>query len=287
MIERRLRLAAVEMAVAEAGAGGRPLLAVHGFTGAKEDFTPWLDRLAARGWHAVAPDLRGHGHTSKPADEGAYSVGALAGDLLDLLDALGWPRCAVLGHSMGGVIAQRLALEAPGRLEALVLMDTFHGPLVLDGGVHELAVGTVRAEGMAGLLEGMKALAATGELPLSSDADRRLREDPAYVAFCDAKLLATAPAAYCGLLAAMHHEPDRLDALADAVRDVPTLVLVGEQDTELVPEARRLADQLPAAVLAVVPGAGHCPQFEAPDAWWAALTGFLDRITSGSTIGGS
>ncbi len=287
MIERRLRLTAAELAVAEAGEGGRPLLLTHGFTGAKEDFTPWLDHLADRGWHAVAPDLRGHGRSGGPDDEAAYTVAALAGDLLELVDALGWDRCTVLGHSMGGVIAQRLALEAAGRLEALVLMGTFHGPLRLDPGVHELAVGTVRTQGLAGLLEGMKALAATGDLPLASEADRRRREDPAYVAFCDAKLLATAPAAYCGLLGSMRTEPDRLDRLAEALRGVPTLVLVGEQDTDLVPEAQRLAAALPDTVLAVVPGAGHSPQFEAPEAWWAALTDFLDRVTSGSPIGGS
>ena len=67
------------VAVAEAGVGGRPLLLVHGFTGAKEDFTDWLDPLAELGWHAVAPDQRGHGESSQPADEAAYSFDALRG----------------------------------------------------------------------------------------------------------------------------------------------------------------------------------------------------------------
>ena len=71
MTERQIDVGDVSLAVAESGAGQRPLLLVHGFTGAKEDFTPWLEPLAAAGWHAVAPDLRGHGVSSKPAAESA------------------------------------------------------------------------------------------------------------------------------------------------------------------------------------------------------------------------
>ena len=73
--ERQVKAGDVRLSIAEAGAGQRPLLMVHGFTGAKEDFTPWLDQLADLGWHAVAPDLRGHGASSKPAEESAYSFG--------------------------------------------------------------------------------------------------------------------------------------------------------------------------------------------------------------------
>ncbi len=73
--ERLVNLGDVQLSIAEAGAGQRRLLLVHGFTGAKEDFTSWLDRLAGLGWHAVAPDLRGHGASSKPAEESAYSFG--------------------------------------------------------------------------------------------------------------------------------------------------------------------------------------------------------------------
>ena len=68
MIERTIDLIGhggpVSLAVAEAGAGGRSLLLLHGFTGAKEDFTEWLDPLAELGWHVVAPDQRGHGESS-------------------------------------------------------------------------------------------------------------------------------------------------------------------------------------------------------------------------------
>src|SRR5215469_7910448 len=113
--ERDVDLGDVRVSIAEAGAGPRRLLLVHGFTGAKEDFTPWLDQLAELRWHAVAPDLRGHGASSKPAEESAYSFEVLADDVLRLANALGWDRFVLLGHSMGGMIAQFVARSSSAR----------------------------------------------------------------------------------------------------------------------------------------------------------------------------
>lgn len=103
---RTVDLGDVELSIAEAGVGQRPLLLLHGFTGAKEDFTDWLDRLAASGWHAVAPDHRGHGASSKPTSEDAYSFEIFANDAERLIDALEWRRLVLVGHSMGGMVAQ-------------------------------------------------------------------------------------------------------------------------------------------------------------------------------------
>ena len=89
---------------------------LHGFTGAKEDFADWIDAFAARGFHVVAPDNRGHGASGQPAEESAYSLATFADDARRLVDALGWDRFALLGHSMGGMIAQHLALAVPERL---------------------------------------------------------------------------------------------------------------------------------------------------------------------------
>src|SRR5688572_1906018 len=132
MQTRRVAVRDVELEIVEAGEGGRPFLVLHGFTGAKEDFTHhegWVDRLAEQGWHVVAPDHRGHGASSKPDGEAAYTFDEFAADALALADHLGWERFALLGHSMGGMIAQYVALTAPERLAGLVLMDTSHGPL--------------------------------------------------------------------------------------------------------------------------------------------------------------
>jgi pimeloyl-ACP methyl ester carboxylesterase len=63
---------------------------------------------------------------------------------------------------------------------------------------------------------------------------------------------------------------------------MPVLILVGEQDTPFLPAAHRMAETIPGARLEVITDAGHSPQFEATEAWWSALTAFLDRARSGS-----
>ena len=280
MAERTIEIAAadgpLELCVAEEGQGGRPLLVVHGFTGAKEDFTDWLEPLADLGWHAVAPDQRGHGASPKPEHEGAYSFDVFADDLLALLDALGWGSAVALGHSMGGMVVQTAILRAPERFAGLVLMDTSHRALKgVDVEIVEAAAALARAEGMAAVLEAQAALA--GAQPPS--ALRVLAERPGYAEFGDRKMLASAPAMYGTMLRAITDAVGGLDRLEDlrSVR-VPTLVIVGEEDRPFVKPSQRMADAIPGAELAVIPDAAHSPQFENEPAWWAALSGFLERL---------
>jgi 3-oxoadipate enol-lactonase len=275
MEQRAVDLGDVELAVAESGAGQRPLLLLHGFTGAKDDFTEWLDPLAAAGWHAVAPDHRGHGASSKPPSEEAYSFEILADDATRLVDALGWGRFALLGHSMGGMVAQFMALDRPARLTALVLMDTGHGPMALDPEMVEAAVAIVRTRGMDDLAD----ILATRTSPLESPAHRRLlTERPGYAEFGEAKLRGTSPALYAAMAPAFVATPDRLALLATLPESLTTLVVVGEQDRPLVGPSERMAATIPGACLVVIPDAGHSPQFENPESWWAALSGFLAGV---------
>jgi len=274
--ERNVTVGDIDLVVAEAGAGGRPLLLLHGFTGAKEDFTEWLDRLAARGWHAVAPDHRGHGRSAKPASDDAYSFAILADDARGLADALGWERFVLLGHSMGGMVAQLMAIKAPERLTGLVLMDTCHGPVAgLDAAALATAVAIARDRGMDGLAD----LMAGVESPLVTPAHRRLLDErPGYAEFGDAKLRATSPHLYAAMTALFVDSPDRLDELRGLPAGLPALVMVGDQDRPFIAASKRMAAAIPGATLAVIADAGHSPQFENPDGWWAALTGFLDTV---------
>ena len=279
MHERRLDVATgIELAVLEAGMGGRPLLLVHGFTGAKEDFADHLDEVAAAGWHVVAPDLRGHGGSGR-ADAGDYSLKAFAGDLLALVDALGWERFTLLGHSMGGMVAQVAALEAGGaaRLDGLVLMDTSHGPLGgIDPDLLALGKSVVTDGGMEALVVAQRDV----EGALDTPANQRVTaERPGYAEFGEAKARACAPEMWLGMIdEIVATQADRLDDLAAGLAGVPTLVLVGEQDEPFLAHADRLAGAIPGARLVVVPDAGHSPQFENPDSYVEALTGFLAEL---------
>jgi pimeloyl-ACP methyl ester carboxylesterase len=265
----------VTLAVAEAGAGGQPLLLLHGFTGAKEDFTPWLDALAARGFHAVAPDQRGHGDSDKPEDEGAYSLDQFAADALALVDALGWSSFHLVGHSMGGMIAQHLVFLADDRVESLVLMDTGHGTVAMDVELATWGLGLVRTEGMDALADVLVAI----EGPLHTDAYARLIEaNPEHAAFGERKLRASSGAMYAAMGTALISEHDRLDQVA--AFSMPTLVVVGEEDTPFLGPSERLASTIPTARLEVVPAAGHSPQFENPEDWEKSVFGFLDEQLS-------
>ena len=273
MKERQVTVAGVHLSIAEAGAGQRALLLVHGFTGAKEDFTPWLEPLAEAGWHAVAPDLRGHGASAKPAAEDAYSFEIMAQDLLGLADALGWDRYVLLGHSMGGMIAQFMACTAADRLDGLILMDTAHGPLRnLDPDLVQAAVSIVRTQGM----DALAGILAERQGPLTTAAHQSLiagREG--YAEFCDRKLRATAAGMYAAMAPAFMTAADRLDDLAALPGTLPVLVLAGEQDQPFLGASRRMAERVGDATLEIIPDAGHSPQFENSAAWWQALATFL------------
>jgi pimeloyl-ACP methyl ester carboxylesterase len=279
--ERTLEVAGfggpVSLSVAEAGAGGRPLLLVHGFTGAKEDFTDHLDPLAERGWHVVAPDQRGHGASDQPVEEHAYTFEAFAADLFGLLDALGWEQCVALGHSMGGMVVQTAILQHPERFDGLVLMDTSHTGLRADPELVELGVALARTEGIAAVMAAQDAMGA--DQPLGTGPHQRLLETrEGYKEFGARKMLASSAAMYASMLQTITRA-QKVDRLPDLPRvTVPTLVMVGEEDAPFRKPSARMAEAIPGAELVVLPDGGHSPQFESPELWWKALTGFLDRL---------
>jgi pimeloyl-ACP methyl ester carboxylesterase len=281
MIEREVALASGVVAVLEGGAGGKPLMLVHGFTGAKEDFGwnaggvefAYVDRLASQGWHVVAPDLWGHGRSTHLGDESAYSLDVFVDQVLDLADHLGWKRFTLLGHSMGGMIAQVLALRDPSRVEALTLMDTCAG--VVPGTVPEvveLGQAVAREGGMA-VIAAVSAEAGIG----ANEADQRMRaERPDYAAFCDAKTLSSDAAMFAAMLGRLAAEEDRASDLRALL--IPTQVICGSLDEWMLGESKRLADAIPGARFDVIEGGGHCPQFESPELWWEAFNAFLGNV---------
>lgn len=243
--------------------GARRLLLVHGFGGSRDDFTEWLPAFAALGWDAAAPELP---PTLRSLDDVADCILATA-------DGLGWDRFVLFGHSMGGMAAQRVALRAEAgadRLDALVLMGTTHGPIPVERGTVELGKAIVRDGGMAALVEAQR------DRPRPPAMERLLRERPGYREFMERKALAMDPDMWLALVDDMLDQPDRLDALRSVA--LATLVVVGEQD-DFRTDNERIAAAMPNARLVVVPDAAHSPQFEAPDAWWQAVSSFLEEVS--------
>jgi pimeloyl-ACP methyl ester carboxylesterase len=282
--ERRIVVNGIELAVEEvvraAGAGpdARPLVLVHGFTGFRQDFAPVMDALARLAGRVVALDLRGHGASTHTGDEASYTLDALAGDLLAALGALDIARCDLLGHSLGGMLVQRVALAAPERVASLVLLSTSAEALGwIDEGLLALAAAVGREQGMARLAEILRARAP--EDPARSEPDRRLEREwgaERFWAWRTARVVATDPAAYRALGLALKHAPDlrsRLCAVA-----CPTTAMVGALDPEFVEASARMAAAIPGARHVVIPNAGHQPQLEAPEAWLAAVGEHLARV---------
>ncbi|MEI8359000.1 MAG: alpha/beta fold hydrolase [Deltaproteobacteria bacterium] len=257
--------------------GGPPLLLIMGLA---TDSTAWAFQLPefARHYRAIAFDNRGVGRTSKPA--GPYSIHQMADDAAGVMDALGVARAHVLGVSMGGMIAQELALRHPERVSALVLACTFPEP---DATVED------RRSFMVGQLGGE--VSADGELQIDVASLNPLLFvqqmlpavfNPSFIAsdlpklmqvFAGALQYGFSMEAILGQVAAVmgHRTTDRLHRIA-----VPTLVLTGDADQLVAPSnSDILAREIPGAKLVKVPGGSHGFNFETPEVFNREVIDFL------------
>ncbi len=251
------------------------LLLVPGFTGSKEDFIALLEPLAAAGFEVVAVDQRGQYETGGPDDEAAYTLAALAQDLLAVTEAVTGPMGAagpvhLLGHSFAGFVVREALLTAaagdePLPWDSLTLMGTGPG-----------AVGTDearRAELLVSVLPPVMELEAIWQAMRNMDAAGTApAPDPAVADFLHRRWLANVPAALRVTGRQLVVEPDRVDELA-AVK-LPKLVLSGERDYAWpVPEQAAMAERLGARHVSVI-GAGHSPNTERPGETAAELARF-------------
>src|SRR5689334_1536367 len=112
----------LQLPYAEHGAaGGTPVVFLHGYSDSHPSFARLMAQLPDE-IHAYAVTVRGHGDAPKP--EGGYDATQMARDVIDFLDQRGIERAVVAGHSMGSVLATRIALDAPERVAGLVLMGS-------------------------------------------------------------------------------------------------------------------------------------------------------------------
>lgn len=209
-------------------------------------------------YRVIRPDLRGHGMSG--VTPGPYSIEGMARDMLGLLDLMGVESAHVAGISIGGMIAQSLAAQAPGRVRSLTLVDTALAIPPAQGWIDRAV--TVRAEGMEPLVETVVARWVT-PASLGEPRTDALR----------AMLRRTDPEGYAGAAEAI--------AAADLTEtsrrlSVPTLVLVGDGDQATpLSSAEALRDAIPGARLEVIPDTAHIPTMERPEAVVAAMRGFL------------
>ncbi|VVJ16546.1 Hydrolase [Amycolatopsis camponoti] len=250
---------------------GRPVLLVHGHPFDRTMWRPQAEHLAGRGHRVVTPDLRGYGESTSTDTKTTLDV--FANDLVELADRLGLRGFVLGGLSMGGQIVMQLVSDHPGRVEALLLADTFPG---LDTPEAKQA----RIDTAAKITdEGMHHYADELLPKMISKRTRATRPDvEAHVL----EMMRDAPSQ--GAAAALRGRAERPDYTEGLKRiDVPTLVVVGSED-EFTPvaDAERIHRHIAASTLVVVEGAGHLPNLECETEFNQALDTFLTS-SSGAT----
>lgn len=244
---------------------GAPLLLIHGLGYARWGWEPVLPELAEQ-FDVILFDNRGIGESDAPP--GPYTVAEMAADAVQVLDEAGVARAHVVGTSLGGMIAQELALAYPERVDRLVLACTTPGGQK----AHPMPQVTVALMAEAATLEPAVALRRFVENAL---APATVAAHPELVEQIMAHRLATAqqPAAWAAQASAgaTFDAYDRLGALA-----APTLVQHGDEDVVVDPRnADLLVELLPDARLERVPG-GHLFFWEAPEQFVSSVSGFLE-----------
>jgi 3-oxoadipate enol-lactonase len=256
----------IEMFYVEAGQG-EPLVLIMGFGG---DHLAWglqLPAFAER-YRVIAFDNRGVGQTDAP--DHPYTIRMMAEDTAGLMDKLGVGRAHVLGVSMGGMIAQELALNHPQRVRSLHLGCT------LGRSDNYLRAVSATWREVRARLDRAATLRFIGPWLF---APVTYRERPEFVEMVFQNALANPhPQTLTGFLrqgeAIQSH--DTLDRLP-AIR-CPTLVSVAEHDILVPPHfSRELAARVPGAALSVVPGAGHAYFWERPDLFNALSLEFFAK----------
>jgi pimeloyl-ACP methyl ester carboxylesterase len=272
----RLAINGAQLFYEETGDGGRALVVVHGFTGSRDDFRGHLPALASLG-RTIAYDQRGHGQSAATGDPEACSFAQLAADLGALLAELCDAPCDLLGHSMGGMIALRAALEHPERIASLILMDTAaRAPDEMPRAPMAAAATIAREQGMATVADIMKAraLVDAGRTPAERRVEAKLGES--YWQRRRTNLMAMDSAAFARLVLEIVDQAPLTSRLAE-IR-CPTTVLVGTEDVSFARPAAELAAGVPGATLVTIPDAAHSPQLENPSAWREALWDHLQRV---------
>lgn len=256
-----------------ADAGGRAAILLHGVGGSRESWGDALSgtgrAIAAAGLCAVAADLPGYGHS--PAIE-PYDMAGLArrvGELLSWLRA-GHPalHVALVGHSLGGMVAQELLAAEPGVADALVLVATSPAFGKADGAWQQEYLAQRLAPLDAG--RGMGAIA-----PGLTQGMASLRAPHDAVARAALLMSAVPESTYRSALAALVGF-DRRAALERIA--VPTLCLAGEDDRNAPPALmEQMARRIPAAQYLCLPGVGHLAHMEAPERINPAIVTFLQN----------
>lgn len=249
-----------ELFYRDTGSGKDVVLLLHAFPLHSGMWTRQIAALEKR-HRVIAPDYRGLGRSGVPTE--ASTMDILAQDVRALLQHVRVERAAVAGLSMGGYLALELHRQLPGLFRGLALCDTRAGADTDEGKANrekfarsaiEKGLGWVADEMIPKLL--------------------RPKPDPAAVREVRGLIAEGTPAGVAAAQRGMALRPDSTPSLAAIA--CPTIVVVGEEDQLTpLPEAEKLVAGIKGARLVRIPGAGHLPNIESPEAFTRALEELL------------
>ena len=245
---------------------GPVLLLINGLGSQCINYKPELcEKFVARGFRVVRFDNRDVGLSSHLPDGPAYTVADMAGDGFAVLDAVGAPAAHVAGWSMGGMIAQAMAIAHPERILSLTSVMSAPGPLTGERDPEVVAAFTAppatnRDEAAERQLAGLRAWGS----PACYDVARITADAHAAYDRC------WDPAGRQRQGLAIAASPSREEALQSLT--VPTLVIHGDADRLVPPHfGRRTAELVPGARLEIIEGMGH----DYPPQYWDRLVGLI------------
>jgi len=229
---------------------GTPVLLTHGYSSSSH---MWEGQVGpfSKHYKLITWDMRGHGHTDYPADLAAYSEAETVADMAAILDAVGAKTAVIGGLSLGGYMSLAFHLTHPERTQALLIIDT--GP-----GYKKDAP---RAGWNVTSIKRAEKLEAEG-LPKGGGAETRTAPHR------NAEGLAKAAR---GMLT--QHDARVIESLPNI--HVPSLVVVGADDTPFIAASDYMAAKIPGAKKVVIPAAGHASNIDQPEAFNTAVLGFL------------
>lgn len=259
------RTAAAGRIVWEESGHGFPVVFIHGLG---NDRTRWAGQVRALSprYRAITFDNMGHGQSVKPP--GPYDLGMFVDFLHEFVEDIGLAHLALVGFSLGGLIATAYALAHPRRVAAIAIFNSVHDRTEEQrAGVRERA-DRVEAGGPGATLD------TSIERWYTADFRRRR---PDFIEEARRQVLANDRRAYAASYRAFADSDPGLDERIHDI-DCPALIMTAENDIGSTPEmSRRIAARIPGAKLEIVPHLRHCAPMEDPESYNRALGAFLDE----------
>ena len=243
--------------------GGPTVLMLHGIGGGHLSFAPQVETLASSGYRAVAWDMPGYGH-SAPIEP--YTFKGLAASCIALIESLKCGDVTLVGHSMGGMVAQEVVARRPELVSKLVLAGTSPSFGKPDGDWQRSFI----AERTAPLDAGMSMAELAARLVPEMTGPQALPEGLKLATHCMSQVN---PSTYRRALEALVTF-DRRGNLPNIV--VPTLLIAGEHDRNAPPAVmKKMAGTIPGSTYIELAGVGHLQNLEAPDDFDGLVLNFL------------